>query len=57
MPARSSDRFPTLRTEGAILPVDLLQRIAAGNNGLDGLTPTTYHLIEGEKLNEATNRA
>lgn len=57
MTARSSDRFPTLRTEGAILPVDLLQRIAAGNNGLNGLTPASYHLIEGEKLNEATNRA
>lgn len=53
----SSDRFPTLRTEGAILPVDLLQRIAAGNSGLNGLTPAFYHLVEGEKLNEATNRA
>lgn len=57
MSARSSDRFPSVRTEGAILPVDLLQRIAAADNGLDGLTPASYHLIEGEKLNEATNRA
>ncbi len=57
MPTRSSDRFPTLRTEGAILPADLLQRIAAGESGLNGLTPASYHLIEGEKLNEATNRA
>ena len=57
MRSSNHDRFPTLRTEGAILPVDLLQRIAAGNSGLDGLTPASYHLIEGEKLNEATNRA
>ncbi len=57
MPTRSSDRFPTVRTEGAILPADLLQRIASGENGLPGMTPSSYHLIEGEKLNEATNRA
>jgi hypothetical protein len=57
MPPRSSDRFPTIRTEGAILPADLLQRIAAGDSGLPGMTPASYHLIEGEKLNEATNRA
>jgi hypothetical protein len=49
--------FATVRTEGAILPADLLERIAAGDSGLPGLTPSSYHLIEGEKLNEATNRA
>ena len=37
--------------------MDLLQRIAASNGELDGRTPASYHLIEGEKLNEATNRA
>ena len=52
MPMRSSDRFPTIRTEGAILPADLLQRIAAGDNGLIGLAPSSFHLLEGEKLNE-----
>lgn len=57
MPTRSSDRFPTIRTEGAILPADLLQRIATGDGSLPGLTPAAYHLIEGEKLNEAANRA
>ncbi len=49
--------FATIRTEGAILPADLLQRIAAGDSSLPGMTPPSYHLIEGEKLNEATNRA
>jgi hypothetical protein len=50
-------KFVTVRTEGAMLPADLLQRIAAGESGLPGLTPASYHLIEGEKLNKATNRA
>ncbi|HXG08673.1 MAG TPA: DNA methyltransferase [Gemmataceae bacterium] len=52
-----ADRFLTVRTEGAILPADLLQRIAAGDGNLPGLDPASYHLIEGEKLNEAANRA
>ncbi len=48
--------FTTVRSEGAILPVDLLQRIAQGDTTLGGLTPDAYHL-SGEKLNEAINRA
>jgi hypothetical protein len=57
MTTSSSDRFLTVCTEGAILPADLLRRIAAGDADLGGLDPASYHLIEGEKLNEATNRA
>ncbi len=38
MPIRTRDIFTTLHTEGAILPADLLQRIANGDRGLDGLT-------------------
>jgi hypothetical protein len=57
MPYRTSDRFPTIRTEGSILPADLLLRVSAGDGNLPGLTPAAYHLLEGEKLNEATNRA
>jgi len=49
--------FATIRTEGMLLPTDLLQRIAAGSSGLDGLNPTDYHLAEGEKLNEAISRS
>lgn len=47
--------FTTVRSEGAILPVDLLQRVAQGDTTLGGLTPDAYHL-SGEKLNEAINR-
>ncbi len=49
--------FPTIRTEGAILPADLLERIAAGDRSLPGLTPADYHLDAGEKLNEAVSRS
>ena len=48
--------FTTVRSEGAILPIDLLQRVAQGDTTLGGLTPDAYHL-SGEKLNEAINRA
>ena len=51
--ARSN--FTTVKTEGAILPADLLQRIADGD--LDGLLPQDYHLAANEKPNEAINRA
>ncbi len=49
--------FTTIRVEGAILPPDLLQRIADGDPDLEGLTPESYHLAKGEKINEAVNRA
>ena len=48
--------FLTIRAEGALLPVDLLQRIVEGDSDLGGLTPESYHL-SGEKLNEAINRS
>lgn len=51
--ARSN--FTTVKTEGGILPADLLQRIADGE--VDGLNPTDYHLAASERLNEAINRS
>ena len=56
MRARYQDGFTTIRTEGAILPRDLLARIASGDKDLGGITPDAYHL-SGEKLGEATTRA
>ena len=49
-------KFTTVKTEGAILPADLLQRVADGRD-LDGLKPTDYHLAPNERLNEAINRS
>ncbi len=51
--ARSN--FITVKTEGGILPAELLQRIADGE--VDGLNPTDYHLAASERLNEAINRS
>jgi hypothetical protein len=55
MPQR--DLFRTIRTEGALLPVDLLQRVAAGDRDLPGLRAEDYHLGSSEPLNEAIVRS
>jgi hypothetical protein len=47
--------FTTIRTEGALLPPDVLQRVAEGKN-LHGLAPDDYHL-SGQSLTEAINTA
>jgi len=57
MHLKRSDIFATIRTEGAILPSDLLGRLADVGGRLDGRTPESYHLFGGETLNEAINRA
>ncbi|MBE0448016.1 MAG: N-6 DNA methylase [Actinobacteria bacterium] len=57
MRIRTRDIFTTIKTEGAILPADLLQRIAEGDRSLTGLTPDDYHLDKGDKINEAINRS
>ena len=49
--------FITLKTEGGLLPVDLLQRLAEGDKELAGLSPESYHLAPNEKLGEVINRA
>lgn len=49
--------YATVRTEGALLPADILARIAAGDNSFEGLNPASYHLDASEKIGEATNRA
>jgi hypothetical protein len=56
MPKRSSI-FNTVRTEGAILPAELLQRIVSGDATLEGLKPTDYHLSPSERLGEAATRS
>ena len=55
MPRR--DAFLTIRTEGAILPPDVLRRIAGGDPDVPGLRSEDYGLAPGEKLNEAIARS
>ena len=57
MQTRNRNTFSTIHTEGALLPVDLLQRISENDKNLEGLNPESYHLSPGEKLNEAINRS
>ena len=49
--ARSTNQFQTIRSEGALLPPDVLQAIASQK--VDGVSPASYHLPPGIKLNEA----
>ncbi|MEI8374625.1 MAG: N-6 DNA methylase [Planctomycetota bacterium] len=54
MQTKRRELFTTVRTEGAILPADLLQRVADGGSGLEGLKPEDFHRA-GERLNEVIN--
>lgn len=57
MNGKKNDLFTTVRTEGALLPSELLQRIVQGDSTLDGLSLESYHLDKSEKINEAINGA
>lgn len=57
MATRARDLFLTVRSEGVILPPDLLQRVVGADAELGGLSPDEYHLPKGEKLNEAISRS
>jgi Eco57I restriction-modification methylase len=57
MQRRQHTMFSTVQSEGAILPMDLLQRIALLDPALDGLAPESYHLLKTERLNEAINHS
>ncbi len=54
---RSQLSFSTVRTEGSLLPVDLLQRIVLEDKTLPGLSDDAYYLPPGERLRDAMNRA
>jgi Eco57I restriction-modification methylase len=54
---RSQSSFQTVKTEGALLPADLLKRVSDGDKEIEGLSPECYHLDPTDKINEATNRA
>jgi hypothetical protein len=56
MPTRTQNNFTTISTEGALLPPDLLARIANGDPNLIGLRPADYWR-DGDRLNEIINRA
>lgn len=57
MQVRGQELFTCVRTEGALLPSQLLQRVADGDRTLPGLMPQDYHLVGNETLGEAVSRA
>src|SRR5215216_4539606 len=55
--ATTATAFTTVRSEGGLLPPDLLARIVAGDPDLGGLGPTDYGFAQTERLSEAISRS
>jgi hypothetical protein len=55
--SRASRAFGNVRSEGGLLPQDLLARIHGLDKNLSGLAPASYHLDPHERIGEAVNRA
>jgi hypothetical protein len=54
---KARDLFTTIRTEGGLLPADLLQRLVNRDKELPGLDEASYHLVAGERLNERISQS
>lgn len=52
MPRRATE-FQTIRSEGGLLPPDLLRRIVDPASKVSGVEPAAYGLAAGERINEA----
>jgi hypothetical protein len=55
--ARTAAVFPTVRSEGGLLPPDLLQRIVEADPELGGFAPADYALASGDQVREVISRA
>lgn len=56
MPRRDTE-FQTIRSEGGLLPSDLLRRIVDPAGKVPGVEPGTYGLPAGERINEAVTQS
>jgi len=54
---RNTKELQSVRSEGGLLPADLLKRVLDPKSGLPGLRPEDYGLPPGERLNEVTTQA
>lgn len=54
---KNKANFTTIRVEGAILPIDLLERIAKSEKGIEGLKEEDYHLLPGDTVKDAISQA
>src|SRR5215510_12620439 len=55
--ARRTDDFQTIRSEGGLLPADLLRRELDPKSKLAGIAPEDYGLPQGERLNEVITQS
>ena len=55
--ARRTQDFQTIRSEGGLLPQDLLRRVLDPHSGLPGTTAEDYHLAPRERLNEVITQS
>lgn len=51
--SRRATEFQTIRSEGGLLPSDLLRRIVDPASKVSGVEPAAYGLAAGERINEA----
>lgn len=57
MAASRNNIFTTVTTQGGLFPPEFLQKICEQKSGIEGLSPESYHLVAGRRLNEAINDA
>src|SRR4051812_9555647 len=57
MARQRSTVFTTIRTEGGLLPADLLARVASQDRDVPRVRPADYHLVQGELLGEWITRS
>jgi hypothetical protein len=55
--SRRISEFASIRSEGGLLPPDLLRRVMDPRAALEGLAPADYGLVPGERPNEAVTQA
>jgi len=55
--ARRTEDFQTIRSEGGLLPPDLLRRLLDPREKVEGTQPADYALSEGERLNEVITQS
>lgn len=56
MSRRATD-FQTIRSEGGLLPTDLLRRVLDPKEKLEGTRPEDYRLLRDERLNEVITQS
>jgi hypothetical protein len=55
--ARRAQEFQTVRSEGGLLPMDLLRRLLDPKGKLEGTSPSDYGLAPGDRLNETITQS